>query len=220
MCVLAQSTPWETLTYSPVQRLAGQVGILFTDSHPDEVQDWFSTYSRRDFARAGNMAIETIVLPKGPVQMRTEPPENLPHPIEPQLRQLGLPTELQRGVPTLLREYTVCKKGDKLTKEAAQILKLLLIQQAEFRVVPLAYWSALPRDGKPEGAYTEMQLTADQKALIEQSGADLKVVGQIRNKSNGASKVASAQPESDDEDVEIDDGDKVSDGMMLPAHLR
>lgn len=208
---------------SAPQRLNGPVGVLFTDSPPAEVQDWFDTYSRQDFARAGNTATETIVLPKGPVQMRTTPPENLPHPIEPQLRQLGMPTELQRGVPTLLREYTVCKAGDNLTKEAAQILKLLLIQQAEFRIVPLAYWSAAPSDGKPEGSLTELDLTSTQKALIEQTGADPQVTGKIRSKSGASTKSSRAADDSDDDDndddIDIDDGDKVTDGMMLPANL-
>lgn len=133
-----------------------------------------------------------------------------------------MPTELQRGVPTLLRDYTVCKAGDKLTKESAQILKLLLIQQAEFRIVPLAYWSASPINGKPEGSLTEIQLSDEQKALIDQSGANSKAVGQIRNKNAPGSKAAQAadDDDDDDEDIEIEDGDQVGDDMMLPANLR
>ncbi len=129
-------------------RLAGPVGLLFTDSLPKEVQDWFASYSRKDFARAGNVATETIELPEGehqivvvmhrscgtayedadalllhlrtegPVMIRSNPPEAMPHSIEPQLRQLGMPTELRRGVPTLLRNFTVSKKGKKISKEA------------------------------------------------------------------------------------------------------
>jgi mRNA turnover protein 4 len=52
--------------------------------------------------------------------MRTDPPETLPHPLEPQLRKLGLPTQLKRGVPTLLREHVVCKKGQVLTADAVR----------------------------------------------------------------------------------------------------
>ena len=42
--------------------------------------------------------------------------------MEPQLRKLGLPTTLNRGVITLSQEYTVCTKGSYLTPEQAQIL--------------------------------------------------------------------------------------------------
>ncbi|KDN45443.1 hypothetical protein K437DRAFT_235803 [Tilletiaria anomala UBC 951] len=218
-------------------KLAGSVGLLFTDSPPAEVQEWFKTYSREDFARAGNKASETVVLPEGPVMMHVGPvPEALPHSIEPQLRQLGMPTELKRGVPTLLREFTVCKKGSRLTKEAAQILKHLLIMQAEFRIIPLAYWSSIATEGKAEGTVHELELTPEQKELIEQaqndSSAELAGVGGKKTKKgsarNGRSPKKAAEDaemdaeedEEDDDDVSLDDGDKVEESMMLPAELR
>ena len=39
-----------------------------------------------------------------------------------------------RGVPTLEREHVVCKEGDTLTSEQAQILKLVGIKMGEFRM--------------------------------------------------------------------------------------
>ena len=70
--------------------------------------------------------------------------------MEPQLRGLGMPTTLKRGVITLLNEYTVCKKGDKLTSEQARILKLLDHKQAEFKVDLIALWS---KDGKGDASF-------------------------------------------------------------------
>jgi len=52
--------------------------------------------------RTGGKAVETVVLPEGPL------PE-FSHAMEPQLRLLGLPTTLKKGVVTLLHEHTVCK---------------------------------------------------------------------------------------------------------------
>lgn len=43
-----------------------------------------------DYARAGNKATFTVNLDPGPL-------EQFPHSMEPQLRQLGLPTALKKG---------------------------------------------------------------------------------------------------------------------------
>lgn len=54
------------------------------------------------FCRTGATCRETVVLPEGPL------PE-FSHAIEPQLRSLGLPTTLNRGVVNLIKEHVVCK---------------------------------------------------------------------------------------------------------------
>ncbi|KAJ7796137.1 ribosomal protein L10-domain-containing protein [Mycena olivaceomarginata] len=71
------------------KQIQGQVGVLFTDTEPDEVIEWFADFQQPDFARAGNIASRTVILPPGPV-MRThsDPPEPFPHNEEPQLRKL------------------------------------------------------------------------------------------------------------------------------------
>jgi len=60
--------------------------------------------------------------------------------MEPQLRKLGLPTALKTGVVTCLFDYTVCKKGDVLTPEQAQLLKHFFIQMSEFKVSLKCYY--------------------------------------------------------------------------------
>ena len=126
--------------------------------------------SRLDYARMGNRATETIELPAGPVYCRTDPPETLPHNIEPQLRALGMPTQLKRGVPTLLENFVVCRKGEKLTAERAQILKHLIVQMAHFRLIPLTYWSAVGAPGDDsEGAVVDVPVSEEDRELIEDS---------------------------------------------------
>lgn len=199
------------------QRLRGNVGLLLTDSPPAEVLDWCSDYQRLDFARMGNRATETIVLPAGPVEYRTHPPEALPHNLEPQLRALGMPTQLKRGVPTLLEEFTVCKKGEKLTAEKAQILKLLLVQMAHFRLIPLTYWSAVGAPGdEEEGAVVDVPVSEEDRELIEdaRSGAQAK-------QSKSAKRTAADEndeDEDDDQDMpdEIDALEARDQAMMLP----
>ncbi|XP_022407651.1 mRNA turnover protein 4 homolog isoform X1 [Delphinapterus leucas] len=97
------------------KKLRGEVGLLFTNRTKEEVNEWFTKYTEMDYARAGNKATFTVSLDPGPL-------EQFPHSMEPQLRQLGLPTALKKGVVTLLSDYEVCKEGDVLTPEQARVL--------------------------------------------------------------------------------------------------
>ncbi|XP_070615578.1 mRNA turnover protein 4 homolog [Erythrolamprus reginae] len=117
------------------KHLRGEVGLLFTNRTKNEVIKWFSQFRETDFARAGNKAIFTVNLDMGPL-------EQFSHSMEPQLRQLGLPTALKKGVVTLLSDYEVCKEGDLLTPEQARILKLFGYAMAEFNVTIRSMWDA------------------------------------------------------------------------------
>lgn len=68
-----------------------------------------------EYARSGFITPETLELPEGPLSQ-------FDHSMEPQLRKLGMPTSLQKGVVTLIKPFKVCQKGDVLTPEQAQIL--------------------------------------------------------------------------------------------------
>ncbi|XP_061640009.1 mRNA turnover protein 4 homolog [Phyllopteryx taeniolatus] len=117
------------------KHLRGEVGVLFTNKTKEEVQEYFGHYREMDYARSGNPAQMDVTLDEGPL-------EQFPHSMEPQLRQLGLPTTLKKGVVTLLRDHTVCKCGDVLTPEQARILKLLGVEMAEFKVKIKCMWSS------------------------------------------------------------------------------
>ncbi|KAI3617454.1 hypothetical protein CBS9595_003363 [Malassezia furfur] len=205
-----------------VPRLRGNVGLLFTDSPPAEVLDWCSDYRRLDFARMGGRATETVELPEGPVYCRTEPPETLPHNVEPQLRALGMPTQLKQGTPTLLQPFTVCKKDEKLTAEKAQILKHLIIQMAHFRLVPFVYWSAIGAKGdESEGAIDEFPLNDEDREVLDDAGVTLgKKKSAIRPKSGGDDE---EMMDDDDDEVEPDEFDLIEErdnAMMLPKGMQ
>lgn len=124
-----------------IQHLKGQVGLLFTSSPPSEVTDWFDDFHPPTFLRSGSRATRTYTIPPGPIlQHHSSPPEPFPHNEEPQLRKLGLHTKMVRGVPTLEREHIVCKQGETLSAEQAQILKLVGIKMGEFRVRLMWRW--------------------------------------------------------------------------------
>ncbi|NXX21341.1 MRT4 protein, partial [Podargus strigoides] len=117
------------------KHLRGEVGLLFTNRTREEVDEWFSKFKEVDFARAGNKATYAVSLDTGPLKQ-------FPHSMEPQLRQLGLPTALKKGVVTLLSDYEVCKEGDVLTPEQARVLKLFGYEMAEFKVTIKFLWNS------------------------------------------------------------------------------
>ena len=90
-----------------------------TFSHSQEkVTEFFESHSEPDFARTGAIAEETVTMEEGPLPQ-------FGHAMEPQLRAIGMPTALKKGVIHLIKDHLVCTKGDKLTSEQARILKLL-----------------------------------------------------------------------------------------------
>jgi len=124
-------------------QIKSQVGLLFTDTEPQEVIDWFADFQQPDYARAGNIAIRTVTLPVGPVlRHHSDPPEPFPHNEEPQLRKLGLTTSLTKGVPTLTSPHQLCQEGKVLTSEQAQLLKLTGLKMVTFRVGLLSRWDS------------------------------------------------------------------------------
>ena len=165
-----------------VQQIKGQVGLLFTDTEPQEVIEWFKDFHQPDFARSGNRASRTVILPAGPVmQHHSDPPEPFPHNEEPQLRKLGLSTVMRKGVPTLENPHKLCEQGKVLTAEQAQLLKLIGEKMVEFRVGLNSRWDSttgeveevndpgvrLDVDVDADGEEAELGAEDDEEAISE-----------------------------------------------------
>ncbi|KAI9279149.1 ribosomal protein L10-domain-containing protein [Sporodiniella umbellata] len=117
--------------------LTNEVGILFTNKTPTEVQSYFDGFVHPDYARSGAIATQTITLPEGPVRRGADP---MPHNMEALIRSLGMPTSLKNGIVTLLVPYTICLEGETLTTNQAHLLKLFYHQLAEFKVDIISYY--------------------------------------------------------------------------------
>ena len=70
---------------------------------------------------------QVLLLIQGPVKKGEI---NFPHSMEPQLRQLGMPTSLVNGVVTLNCDYQICRVKDILTSNQANLLVIFLILDA------------------------------------------------------------------------------------------
>ena len=128
--------------------MKGEVGLLFTDREPQEVEDYFATYTELDFARSGAVASQGFRIPPGElhtaygVEGGEEDP--LPMAIEPTLRKLGVPTKIVKGKVTLEDRpdssmdtdegYEVCKVGEVLESKQTSILKIFGVRMAEFKM--------------------------------------------------------------------------------------
>jgi mRNA turnover protein 4 len=84
-----------------------------------QVIKWAEEYEEIEYARSGFVTSESLELPEGSLPQ-------FDHSMEPQLRRLGMPTSLQKGIITLIKPFKVCQKGDVLTPEQAQILVHIL----------------------------------------------------------------------------------------------
>jgi len=168
------------------KHLKGQCGLLFTNGSRDEVVKYFSGYSDSDFARSGNTATETVTLDKGPLPQFS-------HALEPHLRKLGLPTSLQKGIITLIKDHTVCKEGETLTPEQCRILKLLGTQMAEFKVRLVCMWSN-------DGTFEVLQ-SSDGEGNDDGSDGEGNNDGSDGEGNDGAEDAGS---DDEDEDIESD----------------
>jgi mRNA turnover protein 4 len=156
-----------------------------------------------------------------------DPPEALPHSLEPQLRALGMATELKRGVPTLLEKFVVAKKGEKLTQERAQILKHLLIKDATFRLIPIVHWTEESEETKAFPLSIEDEKTVSELKRVSSTPKNAGAKAASGRKAAAANKKTKKDDLMDDVDEESDDdfdedeiiGDAVTESMMLPAGL-
>jgi len=121
------------------KHLAGNVGLLFTNRTPEQVTEYFSNFSKTDFARAGTAATRLFTVPAGIVysmggEIAAEDDVVMAHSLEPELRKLNMPTSLVKGKITLENPYTVCEEGDVLDSRQTRLLKLFGVATADFTV--------------------------------------------------------------------------------------
>ena len=126
--------------------LVGQRGLLFTHTHHAQVVDFFARFADPHFARSGAIAPRAFELERGPLSA-----DVAPHPLEPHLRKLGLPTRLRGGVVELMEGVVVCREGDVLTPEQCRLLELFGERMAVMRVGLVARWWRGGGEGGEDG---------------------------------------------------------------------
>jgi mRNA turnover protein 4 len=120
--------------HAVAEKLVGNVGILFTNRDDAAVRKFFADYSAADFARAGFVATQDILLDEGELDMFV--PEH-----EPRLRSLGLNVTLARAKVVLRERTSLCVVGDVLTADRAKLIEMLGYKLSQFRVNLLCHYN-------------------------------------------------------------------------------
>ncbi|CAB4399404.1 hypothetical protein RhiirA5_353045 [Rhizophagus irregularis] len=121
------------------QELVGNAGILFTNEQVDDVRSYFSKTQFDDYARAGGLVDQDIVIPAGKIRYHNTGEYVIPTQ-KPILESLGMSIRLEQGFLVLDQDHTICKYGDQLTVEQAHMLKQLMFKLAIFRLIPTHYY--------------------------------------------------------------------------------
>ena len=112
------------------------------------------------FARSGTVATETVVLPEGPLDM--------PHSMEPQLRQLGLPTRLKDGMLSVLPQslnYVMIDRFPNLSSTPSKKILFLTPPSNSSQISPNPlsqewwYWIQSTQFARPENSSPHSKLT-------------------------------------------------------------
>lgn len=150
------------------QTISGTRGLLFTDKSQEEVSEYFGAYRAQHFARSGFQCTGNYKLAAG-----TLPADRCPHPMEPLLRKVGLPTKLVQGKVELLNDVNVAVKGDTLTPEQCKIMQIFGVKLAQFKLHLLYAW----KDGQVSEVEGEGAADADDDADAGEEFQELRDLG-------------------------------------------
>lgn len=115
--------------------LKGHCGLICTNLGTEELRSFLASHESIEYARTGDVATETVALEAG-----FDALANYSHSMEVQFRKLGLPTMLYDGKVKMLANHVVCREGEELSSDQAQLLKLLRIQMGKFNIKLVAVY--------------------------------------------------------------------------------
>ena len=123
---------------------AFEVGLLFSNASQKDLKRVLDSFVEKEYARGGFVPGMDIVKEQGEL-------EGFPSSMFEHLRKLKLPIEIQKGKLVLLEDFTLCKAGEALSVEQAELLKIFDNKLAEFSVEVVAKYT------KKSGKYNELK---------------------------------------------------------------
>jgi large subunit ribosomal protein L10 len=137
-----------------VVHISGQSALIFTNTNPFRLYKMLEKTKTKMAAKAGEVAPEDIVIPKGPTNFK-------PGPIVGELQQVGIPAAIEAGKVKIRDTKTVVKKGETISKKMADVLAKLDIKPMDVGLVlQVAFY---------EGSiFTPDMLAIDEQVYLDQ----------------------------------------------------
>ncbi|KHO47544.1 MAG: large subunit ribosomal protein L10 [archaeon GW2011_AR5] len=113
------------------EKLAGEPALLLTNENPFRLFRLIKENRTPAAAKPGDIAAKDITIPKGSTNLP-------PGPSISTLQKVGLKTSVQGGKIAVMADKVVCKAGEKIAQDLADVLALLKIEPMEIGL-DLAY---------------------------------------------------------------------------------
>lgn len=102
------------------------MGLIFTNREREEVVEYFGNFRHPDFAKAGTIPTEDVIVKPGKLAF--------PGSMLDQLRKLGMIVELDDTKVMLRSAYVAARRGEAITPEQAKALVHLDKRITEFTI--------------------------------------------------------------------------------------
>ncbi len=100
------------------------VYLVYTNMNPSEFFEYLESNKEKVYAIEGDIAPNDILIEKGPTELQ-------PGPVLSELKGAGLEVIIDKGKISIKNDKVVVKKGEKISKSVANVLRLLNIKPLE-----------------------------------------------------------------------------------------
>jgi len=132
--------------------MEGQPALIFTNMNPFKLYKILEKSKTPAPAKAGSIAPEDIVIPKGDTAFK-------PGPILGELQKAGIPAKIEKGKIVITNDKTIVAAGDAIPRDVASILTRL-------EIFPLEVGIDLRAAYESETIYTSDLLTIDEEQTL------------------------------------------------------
>ena len=132
--------------------MEGQPALIFTDMNPFKLYKILESSKTPAPAKAGSIAPEDIVVPKGDTAFK-------PGPVLGELQKAGIPAKIEKGKIVITNDKVIVEAGEVIPRDVASILTRLEIYPLEVGIDLRAAYEA-------ETIYTSDLLTVDEEKTL------------------------------------------------------
>jgi large subunit ribosomal protein L10 len=132
--------------------MEGQPAMIFTNMNPFKLYKILESSKTASPAKAGSIAPEDIVVPKGDTAFK-------PGPILGELQKIGIPAKIEKGKIVITSDKTIVAAGESIPRDVASILTRL-------EIFPLEVGIDLRAAYEDQTVYTSDLLTIDDEQTI------------------------------------------------------